>query len=93
MKVSRLEDKGKSVQGYIYVFEDLTEIKAMQDKISHAEQLAAVGRFSAGLAHEIRNPLASLRCYASFGGWRRARYHKIWMKTKLIYYAGVSKVK
>ncbi len=76
MKVSRLEDKGKSIQGYIYVFEDLTEIKAMQDKISHVEQLAAVERFSAGLAHEIRNPLASLRCYASFGRWRRARYHR-----------------
>ncbi len=60
MKVSRLEDQRESIQGYIYVFEDLTEIKAMQDKISHAEQLAAVGRFSAGLAHEIRNPLASL---------------------------------
>ncbi|KMP11701.1 hypothetical protein UR09_01930 [Candidatus Nitromaritima sp. SCGC AAA799-A02] len=60
MKVSRLEGLEESVKGFICVFEDLTEIKAMQDKISHAEQLAAVGRFSAGLAHEIRNPLASL---------------------------------
>ena len=76
MKVSRLEDQGKSSQGYIYVFEDPTEIKAMQDKISHAEQLAAAGRYSAGLAHETRNPLPSLRCYVSSGRWRRARHHR-----------------
>ncbi len=46
--------------GFIFVFEDLTEMRKMEEKILQSEQLAAVGRFSAGLAHEIRNPLASL---------------------------------
>ncbi len=60
MKISRLSDHEESEKGFICVFEDLTEMKEMQEQISQAEQLAAVGRFSAGLAHEVRNPLASL---------------------------------
>lgn len=58
IKISYLSDL--NVPGYILVFEDLTEIKFMQNKMLRTEQLAAVGRFSAGLAHEIRNPLTSL---------------------------------
>lgn len=58
IKISHLADL--NVPGYILVFEDLTEVKEMQEKVLRTEQLAAVGRFSAGLAHEIRNPLTSL---------------------------------
>jgi len=60
MKISRFSGHGIPVKGYICVFEDLTEVKEIQEKFYQAEQLAAVGRFSAGLAHEVRNPLASL---------------------------------
>ncbi len=48
------------IDGYIFVIDDLTEIRKMEEKMMQSEQLAAVGKFSAGLAHEIRNPLASL---------------------------------
>jgi two-component system, NtrC family, sensor histidine kinase PilS len=58
IKISHLADL--NVPGYILVFEDLTEVREMQEKVMRTEQLAAVGRFSAGLAHEIRNPLTSL---------------------------------
>jgi len=58
IKISHLADH--DTPGYILVFEDLTEVKEMQEKVLRTEQLAAVGRFSAGLAHEIRNPLTSL---------------------------------
>jgi two-component system sensor histidine kinase PilS (NtrC family) len=62
IRMSRLMDNQNQDQmkGFICVFEDLTEIRAMEGKIAQSEQLAALGRFSAGLAHEIRNPLASL---------------------------------
>ena len=50
----------QQVEGYICVFEDRTEIQKMEEKMKQSQQLAAVGKFSAGLAHEIRNPLASL---------------------------------
>jgi two-component system sensor histidine kinase PilS (NtrC family) len=60
MKVSRFSGPKDQSKGVICVFEDLTEYHELQDKISQAEKLAAVGRISAGLAHEIRNPLASV---------------------------------
>jgi two-component system sensor histidine kinase PilS (NtrC family) len=50
----------QQVEGYICVFEDRTNIHNMEEKMKQSEQMAAVGKFSAGLAHEIRNPLASL---------------------------------
>jgi two-component system sensor histidine kinase PilS (NtrC family) len=47
--------------GVICSFQDLTEIKRMEERVRHADRLAAIGRFAAGLAHEIRNPLGSIR--------------------------------
>lgn len=60
MKVSRLIEQGDQAKGFIGVFEDMTELREMEKKIAQSEKLAAVGKISAGLAHEIRNPLASL---------------------------------
>ena len=68
MKISHLispeadakKNLDQQVEGYVCVFEDRTEIHRMEDKMKQSEQMAAVGKFSAGLAHEIRNPLASL---------------------------------
>jgi two-component system sensor histidine kinase PilS (NtrC family) len=60
LKVSRMSGPEETYKGFICVFEDLTEFHELQDKISQTERLAAVGRISAGLAHEIRNPLASV---------------------------------
>ena len=60
MKVSCLIEPGGHAKGYICVFEDLTELREMERKMAQSETLAEVGKISAGLAHEIRNPLASL---------------------------------
>jgi len=45
----------------LIVFQDLTELKRMEDDLRRADRLAALGSLSAQLAHEIRNPLASMR--------------------------------
>lgn len=46
--------------GVIVNFQDLTEVKRMEQMMRRADRLAAVGEMSAGIAHEIRNPLASI---------------------------------
>jgi two-component system, NtrC family, sensor histidine kinase PilS len=48
------------VVGLIAVCEDLSAIKQLEVRMRHADRLATVGRMAANLAHEIRNPLASL---------------------------------
>lgn len=50
----------ESLVGHVVVFQDLTELRRLQQHIAHADRLATVGRFAAGLAHEVRNPLAAM---------------------------------
>jgi two-component system sensor histidine kinase PilS (NtrC family) len=57
---SPLRDEKSTVHGLIFNFQDITAIRAMEVEINRGEQLAAVGRLSAAIAHEIRNPLASI---------------------------------
>jgi two-component system sensor histidine kinase PilS (NtrC family) len=47
--------------GYLVVFQDLTEIRRLEEEVRTKEKLAAVGEMAAHLAHEIRNPLGSIR--------------------------------
>ena len=46
--------------GYILLIQDLTKIKSLEKVMRQQEKLAAVGQLAAGIAHEIRNPLASI---------------------------------
>ncbi len=52
--------------GYGIIFQDITEIKARKERLQRTDRLAALGEMAAGLAHEIRNPLASLSGAAQF---------------------------
>ena len=51
--------EGKGI-GRVVIFQDLTPIKRMEERVRFADRLAGVGELAAGLAHEIRNPLASI---------------------------------
>lgn len=58
--ISPLMDSTGDSQGFLILFQDLTEIKAMEKQVRQQDKLAAVGQLAAGIAHEIRNPLASI---------------------------------
>ncbi len=60
ISISLLRDDNDEKRGAIAVFQDLTEVRRMQERIRKADRLAAIGELSAGIAHEIRNPLASI---------------------------------
>lgn len=52
---------GETVSGYICSFRDVTEQKKVEGQIQRLERLASTGRLAAGVAHEIRNPLAGMK--------------------------------
>lgn len=58
--VSRLTVPGRETLGYVYTFDDLTEIRRLEREVRMQDRLAAVGRLAAAIAHEIRNPLTSI---------------------------------
>jgi two-component system sensor histidine kinase PilS (NtrC family) len=55
--LSTLEGKAA---GYTLIFQDLTEMKKLEAELRLKDRMAAVGELSAGIAHEIRNPLAAI---------------------------------
>jgi two-component system sensor histidine kinase PilS (NtrC family) len=61
LTVSDLEREKNLPGGRLVVFQDVTQIRKMEDRVKLSEKQAAFVRIAAGMAHEIRNPLASLR--------------------------------
>ncbi|HZH33932.1 MAG TPA: ATP-binding protein [Pyrinomonadaceae bacterium] len=59
--ISPLFAENGEMTGLILTFQDLTEMRTMEESVRRKERLAAVGRVAAGLAHEIRNPLGAMR--------------------------------
>jgi two-component system, NtrC family, sensor histidine kinase PilS len=59
--ISPLFAETGETRGLIITFQDLTEIRSMEENVRRKDRLAAVGRIAAGLAHEIRNPLGAMR--------------------------------
>jgi two-component system sensor histidine kinase PilS (NtrC family) len=58
--ISPLRNEQGSQVGIIGTFQDLTQIRNLEEEMQKKERLATVGEMAAGMAHEIRNPLASL---------------------------------
>ncbi len=58
--LSRLKDSNEREIGNILIFQDLTRLREMEDLLKRSDRLAAIGKMAAGIAHEIRNPLASI---------------------------------
>jgi two-component system sensor histidine kinase PilS (NtrC family) len=58
--ISPLTDPEGSLIGHTLIFQDITKFKEMEEEMKRVDKMAAVGVLAAGMAHEIRNPLASL---------------------------------
>src|SRR5438067_8531123 len=63
--VSELTVPEHGVVGHVYTLDDLTQIRRLEREVRMQDRLAAVGRLSAAIAHEIRNPLTSIAGCAS----------------------------
>ena len=59
--ISPLFSKAGEMTGIVIAFQDLTQIRALEEASRRQDRLAAVGRMAASIAHEIRNPLAAMR--------------------------------
>ena len=59
------DDEG-AMQGSLLLLHDMTELRSLQRKIERSRRLASVGSLAAGVAHEIRNPLSSIKGFATY---------------------------
>lgn len=61
-----VKDSNMKATGFLFIIRDLGEVRKLQKQIRLNERLSALGNMAAGVAHEIRNPLSSVKGYALF---------------------------
>jgi two-component system sensor histidine kinase PilS (NtrC family) len=60
ISVSPLRTGERRITGYVFNFQDLTELRRLEEEVATKERMAALGRLSAAIAHEIRQPLTAM---------------------------------
>ncbi|MDF1535785.1 MAG: ATP-binding protein [bacterium] len=61
LSATPLPGEGSEPGGFLILFQDITELETLRDQLAQSERLAELGRLSSTVAHEIRNPLSSIR--------------------------------
>jgi two-component system sensor histidine kinase HydH len=83
ISVSPICSDNGECNGAVLIFRDLRKIKQLESRVRRSEKLASVGQLAAGIAHEIRNPMSSIRGFAQF------LMHALKEKPKEKEYAGI----
>jgi two-component system sensor histidine kinase PilS (NtrC family) len=60
ISVSPLRSRDTERSGYVFNFQDLTDLRRLEQEVATKERMAALGRLSAAIAHEIRQPLTAM---------------------------------
>jgi two-component system sensor histidine kinase HydH len=64
--ITKIVGERENFIGHVFILKDLSRIRALELEIKQKEKLAAVGILAAGVAHEVRNPLSSIKGYATY---------------------------
>lgn len=66
VSASAIRGEDNAFLGYVFIFRDLTEVRRLQQEVERSRRLASLGSLAAGVAHEIRNPLSSIKGFATY---------------------------
>ncbi len=66
LEVLALPLSGDQENAFLLIIRDRTRLRSLEESLVEAEKLAAIGALAAGVAHEVRNPLSSLRGFAQY---------------------------
>ncbi len=66
VSAAMLTDETREFMGYVLIFKDLQEVQSLQKALARSQRLASIGSLAAGVAHEIRNPLSSIKGFATY---------------------------
>ena len=64
--IATVLEEEDGARGVVVLFRDITEIKQLKKEIAQSQRLASLGSLAAGVAHEIRNPLSSIKGFATY---------------------------
>jgi PAS domain S-box-containing protein len=63
LRTAMLQDHATNIVGLLAIFEDLSPMRLLEQRLNRADRLAALGQMAAGIAHEVKNPLASVHTF------------------------------
>lgn len=83
-RLVQIIDKNQTVIGKVLLLSDISQVKHLEEKMKESERLAAIGKMAGGVAHEVRNPLSSIKGLGLLLKNKFARGSKEWDTAELL---------